>query len=45
MYWKNGFKKDDEGRLISNKQTVMSSIPSVKEDLFDDRYKVLQKSE
>ena len=36
-------KKDDEGRLISNKQTVMSSIPSVKEDLFNDRYKVLQK--
>ena len=35
--------KDDEGRLISNKQTVVSSIPSVKEDLFNDRYKVLQK--
>ena len=36
-------KKDNEGRLISNKQTVVSSIPSVKEDLFTDRYKVLQK--
>ena len=33
-------KKDDEGRLISNKQTV---VPSIKEDLFNDRYKVLQK--
>ena len=33
-------KKDDEGRLISNKQTV---VPSMKEDLFNDRYKVLQK--
>ena len=36
-------KKDGEGRLISNKQTVLSSLPSVKEDLFNDRYKVLQK--
>ena len=36
-------KKDNEGRLISNKQTVVSSLPSVKEDLFTDRYKVLQK--
>ena len=35
--------KDDEGRLISNKQTVVSSIQPVKEDLFNDRYKVLQK--
>ena len=33
-------KKDGEGRLISNKQTV---VPSIKEDLFNDRYKVLQK--
>ena len=33
-------KKDGEGRLISNKQTV---LPSIKEDLFNDRYKVLQK--
>ena len=33
-------KKDGEGRLISNKQTV---VPSMKEDLFNDRYKVLQK--
>ena len=36
-------KKDNEGRLISNKQTVVSSLPSIKEDLFNDRYKVLQK--
>ena len=33
-------KKDAEGRLISDKQTV---VPSMKEDLFNDRYKVLQK--
>ena len=36
-------KKDNEGRLISNKQTVVTSLPTVKEDLFNDRYKVLQK--
>ena len=33
-------KKDAEGRLISKQQTV---VPSIKEDLFNDRYKVLQK--
>ena len=33
-------KKDDEGRLISGKQTV---LPSLKDELFNDRYKVLQK--
>ena len=36
----NDPKKEREGRLISNKQTV---LPSIKEDLFNDRYKVLQK--
>ena len=36
----NDPKKEGEGRLISNKQTV---LPSIKEDLFTDRYKVLQK--
>ena len=36
----NDPKTEGEGRLISNKQTV---LPSIKEDLFTDRYKVLQK--
>ena len=36
----NDPKKEGEGRLISNKQTI---LPSIKEDLFNDRYKVLQK--
>ena len=36
----NDPKKEGEGRLISKKQTV---LPSIKEDLFTDRYKVLQK--